>query len=214
MDAILIAVDGPAGSGKSTLAHGLARALGLPYVNTGLMYRALAAAAIRERVSPDEADVLLELARGLRFRLGGEEPVHLEVEGYSPDELTTPDVESSVSAVSRHRAVRRWMCERQRSFGRAGAVMEGRDIGSVVFPYARLKLFLRAEVGERATRREAERSFGVVAPIDARDARDALTTPLEPTPDAVVLDTGRLGIDATLAEALRLVAERWPDVVR
>ena len=192
----------------------MAEALDLPYVNTGLMYRALAAAAISDGVSPDDPDALLELARGLRFRLAGEGPVQLEVEGYGPDELTTHDVESRVSAVSRHPSVRRWMCERQRDFGRAGAVMEGRDIGSVVFPDARLKLFLRAEVGERAARREAERSFGETPPIDARDARDARTTPLEPTPDAVVLDTGTLGIDATLAEALRLVAERWPGIVR
>ena len=214
MGAILIAVDGPAGSGKSTLAHALARALDLPYVNTGLMYRALAAAAIGDGVSPDDPDALLEVARGLRFRLAGEEPVQLKVEGYGRAELTTPDVESTVSAVSRHPAVRRWMCERQRGFGREGAVMEGRDIGSVVLPDARLKLFLRAEVGERAARREAERSYGDTTPIGARDARDARTTPLEPTPDAVVLDTGTLGIDATLAEALRLVAERWPDIVR
>jgi cytidylate kinase len=208
---VSIAVDGPAGSGKSTLAHGLALALGLPYVNTGLMYRALAAASIRHDVSSDDPDALLELARGLTFRLTGESPTQLEVEGYGLAELTAPDVESRVSAVSRHPAVRRLLCERQRAFAGGGVVMEGRDIGSVVLPDARLKLFLRADVDERAARRSAERAGGEGSSLDVRDARDARTTPLEPTPDAVVLDTGALGIEATLAAALRLVAERWPD---
>jgi CMP/dCMP kinase len=214
MEPIVIAVDGAAGSGKSTLARGVARALGLPYVNTGSMYRALAAAAIRHDVSLADGDALYELARGLRFRLAGTDPAELEVEGYGREELTTPDVESTVSAVSRHPGVRRWMCERQRAFRAGGVVMEGRDIGSVVLPDARLKLFLEADPGERVARREAERASSGPASVQERDARDANTTPLQPTSDAVVLDTGTLGIDETLEATLRLVAERWPDRTR
>jgi cytidylate kinase len=210
MAPIVIAVDGAAGSGKSTLARGVARALGLPYVNTGSMYRALAAAALRADVSPDDAEALLELARGLRFRLTGSDPVELEVDGYTDAELTSPDVESTVSAVSRHQPVRRLMCARQRAFRGGGVVMEGRDIGSVVLPDAPLKLFLRADPSARVARREAERATSDAASVRARDERDASTTPLEPTPDAVVLDTGSLGIDETLEAALRLVADRWP----
>jgi CMP/dCMP kinase len=208
---LVIAIDGAAGSGKSTLARGLASALGLPYVNTGLMYRALAAAALRVDADVDDADALLDLARGLRFRVRAGGPAELEVEGYTEDELTSPGVESTVSSVARHPSVRRWMCEHQRAFGDAGAVMEGRDIATVVFPDAQVKLFLRADPRARAARRADERtapSRGVEEAVRARDARDARTTPLEPADDAVVIDTGALGIDETLREALRLVGER------
>ena len=94
--AVIIAVDGAAGSGKSTLARGLARALGVVYVNTGSMYRALAAASIRADVDADDAEALVDLVRGLRFTVAGEEPPELEVEGYATEDLTTPEVESRV----------------------------------------------------------------------------------------------------------------------
>jgi cytidylate kinase len=208
---IVIAIDGAAGSGKSTLARGLALALDLPYVNTGLMYRALAASARRSHVSVDDDGDLLDLARALRFHLRPGAPRELEVEGYDLAELTSPDVESTVSAVSRHPAVRRWMCEQQRALGTGGAVMEGRDIATVVFPDADLKLFLRADEDARAARRADERtapSADVVEAMRTRDARDARTTPLEPASGAIIIDTGALSIDETLREALRLVAER------
>jgi cytidylate kinase len=208
---LVIAIDGAAGSGKSTLARGLAAALGLPYVNTGLMYRALAASVRRDGCDVDDPEAVLDLARRLRFHLRPGDPSELEVEGYAVDELTSPEVESTVSAVSRHPAVRRWMCDRQRALGAEGVVMEGRDIATVVFPDAELKLFLNADPAARAARRAGDRAASsavVERAIKARDARDSRTNPLEPAAGAVVLDTGALGIEATLREALRLVAER------
>jgi CMP/dCMP kinase len=206
---ILVAVDGAAGSGKSTLSRRLARELGVPYVNTGSMYRALAAAAGRAGVAVDDAARLVELTRTLRFTLAGSDPVELEVEGFGADELTDPEVEATVSAVSRHPGVRTLMRERQRALGSGGAVMEGRDIATVVFPEAPVKLFLRAEAAERSVRRANERGAthaGEIADaIRSRDARDAMTNPLEPAPDAEVIDTSELDAEETLARALEIV---------
>ena len=211
---IIIAVDGAAGSGKSTLARGLARTLGVAYVNTGLMYRALAAASISAAVDTDDAEGLVDLARGLRFRLGGADPRELQVEGYGPDDLTTPDVESRVSFVSRHPAVRTVMRDLQRALGADGAVMEGRDIATVVFPQAPLKLYLQADADRRVDRRAGERGAADTGTVrDAlaeRDARDARTNPLEPAPGAVVIDTTHRSIDETLEVALAAVRGVWP----
>jgi cytidylate kinase len=214
--AIIVAVDGAAGSGKSTLARGLARALGVAYINTGSMYRALAAASIRAEVDADDAEALVDLARGLRFTLGAEEPAELEVEGYRTAELTTREVESRVSVVSRHPAVRTMMRNLQRTLGARGAVMEGRDIATVVFPDAPLKVYLRASERERSDRRARERgsadSATVRDAIRERDARDARTNRLEPAPGAVVIDTSELSIDATLGAALEHARRIWPEV--
>lgn len=208
----VVTIDGAAGSGKSTLARGLGAALGLPYVNTGLMYRALAAAALRAGVATDDAGRLEGLTHGLRFRLSKGAPPELEVEGYSDDELTSLDVERTVSAVSRHPEVRGRMREAQRALGADGAVMEGRDIGSAVFPDAPVKLFLAAAPHARADRRARERPHSSAADLHARDASDATTNPHEPTGDAVVLDTGELGVDATLEAALQAVRDRAPEL--
>jgi cytidylate kinase len=208
---VLIAIDGPAGSGKSTLAEALARALDLPYINTGLMYRALAAAAARAQADVDDPEVLVDLARGLRFEVAGHHPAHLRVEGYEGSELTTATVESTVSAVARHPKVRRWMRAAQRRLGAEGAVMEGRDIGTEVFPAADVKLFLRADARARAARRAEERAAStddVGGAMRQRDRRDARTTPLEPASDAIVLDTTARGVEETLAQARRLIEER------
>ena len=210
---VLVAVDGAAGSGKSTLARGLARALHVPYINTGLMYRAVAAASIGSRVDPDDAERLVDLARGLRFSVRGEDPPELQVEGYGPADLTTPDVESRVSLVSRHPAVRMVMRDRQRGLGDHGAVMEGRDIATVVFPDAPLKLFLVADPDRRAGRRADERGRAedaVRTALQQRDARDARITPLEPAPGAVVIDTTDLSIEQTLDAALEAARAVWP----
>src|SRR4029453_17544192 len=121
----IVAIDGPAGSGKSTLARALALELDLPYVNTGLMYRVLAADAIRHGVPPDDAEGVLRLTARLRFPLVGAHPRELEVEGSTVDDLTTPTVERTVSVVAAHPAVRTWMRDAQRVLGAGGAVMEG-----------------------------------------------------------------------------------------
>ncbi|HEV8087223.1 MAG TPA: (d)CMP kinase [Actinomycetota bacterium] len=213
---VLVAVDGAAGSGKSTLARGLARALHVPYINTGLMYRAVAAASIGSRVDPDDAERLVDLARGLRFSVRGEDPPELQVEGYGPADLTTPDVESRVSLVSRHPGVRTVLRDLQRALGADGAVMEGRDIATVVFPDARLKLFLEADPDRRAGRRADERGTAddsVRTALHERDARDARTTPLEPAPGAVVIDTTKLSIEQTLDVALGSAREAWPSEI-
>jgi cytidylate kinase len=211
----IVAIDGPAGSGKSTLAHALAGRLDLPYVNTGLMYRAVAAASISEGIAADDAPALAGLAGRLRFTLTGEPP-SLEVEGWPEAALTTPEVEARVSAVARHPAVRAVLRDEQRRLGREGAVMEGRDIGSVVFPDAAVKLFLRAGPAARAARRAAERRHDPArtgAAVGERDAADARTHPLEPAPGAIVVDTGALDVDATLEAAIRVVRERAPGLV-
>jgi len=209
----VIAIDGAAGSGKSTLAHRLAAELGLPYVNTGLMYRALALRAHREGVSPENAPVLERLARGIRFDLDSSvRPPELRIDGEPPDPaLTSAEVESSVSAVSRHLEVREVFRQEQRRLAVDGAVMEGRDIGSVVAPDADLKLFLRARSDERVGRRALERDRDpehVARALGARDRQDARTNPFVPAPDAIVLDTTELSPDEVADKALALVRDR------
>jgi cytidylate kinase len=216
-DTRVVSIDGAAGSGKSTLARSLARALELPYVNTGSMYRALAAAAVRGGIDPDDAAGLVELARGLRFTVQPGDPPELEVEGYGPEALTNPHVESIVSAVARHPSVRALMHERQRDLAAHGAVMEGRDIGSVVVPEAAVKLFLVAAPEERATRRVKERSAdpaSIATSLHRRDAADASTTPPTPPERSDVLDTGTLDAAATLEAAIAIVAQRAPWLLR
>jgi len=209
----VIAIDGAAGVGKSTLAHRLAAELGLPYVNTGLMYRALALRAHREGVSPEDAPALERLARGMRFELDSSvRPPELEIDGRAPEAaLTSAEVESTVSAVARHPEVREVLREEQRRLAVGGAVMEGRDIGSVVAPNANLKLFLRARADERVGRRALERDRDpehIARALGARDRRDARTNPFVPAPDAIVLDTTELSPDEVAHQALALVRER------
>jgi CMP/dCMP kinase len=213
----VVAIDGAAGSGKSTLARSLARALRLAYVNTGTMYRALAAAAVRSKISPDDPAPLMELIDSLRFTLSAMEPRELEVDGYTENELTGLDVETTVPTVARHPVVRRRMAKLQRELGAPGAVMEGRDIARVVFPDAPVKLYLTADPSIRAARRAGERSTdasvdrSVVADaLRSRDELDAMTNPFERPDGAEVIDTGRLGIEQALAFALKIVAERAP----
>jgi cytidylate kinase len=209
----VIAIDGPAGSGKSTLARRLALELGLPYVNTGLMYRALALRAAREGVDADDAPALAALASAIGFDLDlTVRPAALTIDGRVPeDALTSPEVESTVSRVSRHAEVRVVLRDEQRRLLAAGAVMEGRDIGTVVAPDAPLKLFLEAHPAERVERRAQERESHareVAEALRRRDALDARTNPLEPADDAIVIDTTDLGPEETFARAMALVRER------
>jgi len=211
----VVAIDGAAGSGKSTLARGLALALGIPYINTGLMYRGLTAAALRHGIDLEDEATLVALLDDLRFTLSGTSPPELEVEGYAEGALTTRDVELTVSTVARHRGVRERMRILQRSIGMEGAVMEGRDIATVVFPDASVKLFLIADEAERTSRRARERwgtdPTDVAEVLRLRDARDARTNPLEPSSGAIVIDTGALDVEAALAEALGIVRAAWSE---
>ena len=227
MAARVVAIDGPAGSGKSTLAERMAMALDLPYVNTGLMYRAVTLRALRRRVDLEDGEALAEVARGIRFDLSSRfAPPALVIDGEPPSpELVAPEVEVNVSTVSRHPEVRAVLRDEQRRLGSRGAVMEGRDIGSVVFPDAAVKIFLVAAPDERAARRVRERrepdpggglpsSDGPpVAPdlaeaLATRDARDEQVNPFVPALDAVPLDTTGSDPDEVLREALAIARER------
>ena len=214
----VIAIDGAAGSGKSTLARGLAEALGLPYVNTGIMYRALTLAALDRGVDPDDGAALARLMSRLRFSLSSGIPPELEVEGSSPTPALMSDrVEGEVSHVARHPEVRALMREGQRALGLPGAVVEGRDIGSVVFPDAPLKLFLTAESDKRGERRAEQRGVTDADEVEGallrRDTKDAQVNPFEPAADAIVLDTSDRNIDDTLRDAIAIVHDRMPELV-
>ena len=211
----VVAIDGAAGSGKSTLARLLSEVLGLPYVNTGSMYRALTLAARRAEVDVEDEGELVSLIQTLHFSLSDGSPGELWIDHLPPSEdLESPDVEAHVSAVAKHPRVRTAMRAAQRALGESGAVMEGRDIGSAVFPDAPVKLYLVAQPEERAGRRVDERGAPAAAgALHARDRRDAKVNPFVPPDDAVVLDTGDLDVNATLAAALEVIAARSPELL-
>lgn len=206
----IVAIDGPAGSGKSTLARRLATELNLPYVNTGLMYRAVALEAHRRGIEVDDAASLASLAGSIRFDLDPSvRPPTLRIQGREPaDDLVSPEVESRVSRVARHPEVRAVLRDRQRRLIQGGAVVEGRDIGSVVAPDAEVKLFLQADVDERISRRSAERG-AAVEPVGEslvhRDLADARTSPFVPAADAVELDTTGMDAETVYGTALAIV---------
>jgi CMP/dCMP kinase len=211
----VVAIDGAAGSGKSTLARLLARELRLPYVNTGSMYRALTLAALRGAVDVEDGPALAGLMGTLEFTLSSGPDGELLIDGAPPsDDLETAEVEASVSTVAKHPPVRSAMRAAQRALGVDGAVMEGRDIGTVVFPDAPLKLFLIAAPDERAGRRVDERGATDIAEaLHARDRLDARVNPHVPADDAVVVDTSDLSVEGTLAAAIDAVAGRAPDLL-
>ena len=203
----IIAVDGPAAAGKGTLARRLAAALDLPYLDTGLLYRATARRVIDGGGDPGDAVAAEAAARAL-------EPGDLGRAG-----LRAPDTDTGASKVAAIPGVRAALLDFQRQFGRAnGAVLDGRDIGTVVFPDAPVKLFVTASPEARAERRWKERQArgedvsleAVTAEMAARDARDASrdTAPMKPAGDAILLDTTALDAEAAYSEALRLVRQR------
>jgi CMP/dCMP kinase len=206
----VVAIDGPAGAGKSSLGKRLAEALGLAFLNTGAMYRSLAREALERGVDTSDAGALAHLAREVRFSIDpGTSPPGLLVDGGPPgDDLASPEVESVVSAVARHPEVRAVMRAEQRRLGAPGAVIEGRDIGTYVFPDADVKVFLHAEPGERAVRRQTERGTenpALAEALSRRDAQDAKTNPLVPAPDAQVVDTTGRDLDDVFDEVLTMV---------
>ena len=208
---LCVAIDGPSGSGKSTVGHALAQRIGANFVDTGLMYRALTLAALERDVDVDDAEALGRLAREARIQVRRPLPGESErretvlLDGVDVTRAArTPRVDRAVSAVSRHAAVRDEMLQVQRAVAlEDDTVMVGRDIGTVVMPDATLKVFLVASPEVRAARRAAQmgrpdRIERYLAEIQERDAADSGrdVAPLRQAPDALVLDTGELGVDA------------------
>jgi cytidylate kinase len=205
----IVAIDGPSGSGKSTVSRGVAAALGLEVLDTGAMYRALTLAVIERGLDPTDGSACARLAQELALEVGSR--TMLDGRDVS-DVIRGPEVTAMVSTVSAHPRVREVLVARQRSWVEAhgGGVVEGRDIGTVVFPNARVKVFLTASDDERARRRQrdefaADRQVEVDmvhADLARRDQIDSnrSASPLKAAPDALVLDTTGRDVDGVVAE--------------
>lgn len=218
---LVIAVDGPAGAGKSTVAQKLAARLSLAYVDSGATYRAVALKALKAGVEPEDEPAIAQLI--------GETEIHVTMEGMEPHVLldgedVTPDIRTSevtlaAARVSRLPEVRAKLVQLQRGFARGrGVVMEGRDIGTVVFPDAPLKIFLKADAEERARRRlEQDRKEGRAATLEQtayeigrRDQLDAerRISPLVAAPDAVEIDSTHLTAEQVVEQILDLMRKK------
>jgi len=213
---IIIAIDGPAGSGKSTLASLLARKYNYINIETGAMYRALALKAIQSGVSLDDGRVLAHLASQSRIELVPRPEGNLVLlDGLDVTQrVRQQDVTDGASRVSVHPLVREWMVEHQRQMGAVGGVvMEGRDIGTKVFPDAEIKIFLDAAPEVRGARRffqqpaAANQKQAVVAELYERDQRDRTrsTSPLTPAPDAVIIDSSHLSLEEVFTRAVEII---------
>ena len=195
----VIAIDGPAGAGKSTLSRALARHLGLQRLDTGAMYRAVAWGAITRDVDPGDHEAVATLARTMSITVGD----RVTADGKDITEaIRAPDVNRAVSVVAANRDVRTIMVARQRQWAEdhRGGVVEGRDIGSVVFPHADLKIYLTAS-GEERARRRSEEGSDWIARRDHLDSTRA-ASPLEVAEGAKVIDTTGRSIKAVVEEVL------------
>jgi CMP/dCMP kinase len=208
----IVAIDGPAAAGKGTLARRLAQALGLPYLDTGLLYRATARRVLDAGANPADPEAALAAARALT------------ASDLDRSDLRVPEIDRAAAAIASLPAVRAALLAFQRDFARArGAVLDGRDIGTVVFPDAQAKLFVTASLEARARRRAHELAArglpvslaDVTRDMAARDEADATraAAPLRPAEDATLLDTTSLDPDAAFARALAIVEERFKRTV-
>jgi cytidylate kinase len=214
---MIIAIDGPAGSGKSTLGRMLARALNLLYIDTGSMYRAVALATIDAALDPANTAAVTDLAQTVDMDLEGDpDSLRVWLEGRDVTErIRDDDITAMSSIVSTIPGVRRAMVARQRELGKRGAVMNGRDIGTVVFPDADIKFFLDAVPEERAERRLKEDQVSnpgatleqTLAEITERDRRDSTRadSPLKVASDAIVIDSTGLPIQAVFERMMEHV---------
>ena len=209
----VIAIDGPGGSGKSTVARHLAERLELEYLDTGAMYRAVAFAALRQGIDPSDHEPVAHLLDGLELEVGQH---GVTVDGVDATiEIRGPDVTRAVSLVAANPAVRAELRSRQREWavGRSGAVVEGRDIGTVVFPDADLKVFLTARAEVRAERRSQEVTDldyeTVAADLARRDTLDEGRddSPLAQADDALVLDTSGMSIEEVVESLVAALEE-------
>ena len=224
---MIVAIDGPAGSGKSTVAHAIAERCGLTYLDTGAMYRSVTLACLRDGVDLDDAEAVAQVARRIRIEFGtgdSGQTVFLDGQDVTKD-IRTPEVDRNVSVVSAVPAVREAMVVLQRAVGEQGDVVaEGRDIGTVVYPNAEVKVFLTADAEARAHRRAVQRE-GKDAATDAAATADAAeekailedikrrdkldssreTAPLKPAEDAHHIDSSSMGVDEVVAAIVRLM---------
>jgi cytidylate kinase len=210
---MIIAIDGPSGSGKSTLGRMLARALKLLYIDTGSMYRAVALAAIDAKIDPRDKDAVSALADEIEIDLRGDpDSLSVLLNGRDvTDQIRTEKVTEMSSVVSTIPDVRRAMVARQRAISKRGAVLNGRDIGTVVFPDADVKFFLTAVPEERAERRYKEDQTSTYAETLAdmieRDRRDSsrADSPLKVADDAIVIDSTGKSIDEVFEEMMQKI---------
>lgn len=215
---MIIAIDGPSGSGKSTLGRMLARALKLLYLDTGSMYRAVALAVIDAHMDPNDKESVTALAKRIEIDLEGDpDSLCVLLDGHDvTEQIRTESVTEMSSVVSTIPGVRRALVERQRALGKRGAVLNGRDIGTVVFPEADVKFFLTAAAEERAERRYKEDQMTAssaatydetLADMIERDRRDSTRaeSPLKVAADAVVIDSTGKDIDEVFAEMMAYV---------
>lgn len=221
MSKLIIAIDGPSGAGKSTLSKALATELGYTNIDTGAMYRSVALLATRNQIPLDDSDALRSLCRNLSLefqRVGGEERVIANGEDVS-SAIRAPEVSLLTSKVAACPAVRDELVRMQQAMGKdGGVVLEGRDIGTVVFPQAEIKFYLSATAEERGRRRYDElRAKGVdvdlkqtIAEVEARDAADSSRehAPLCRAEDAIDIDSTGLNIDQVKQLMLKIVRQR------
>ena len=211
---VVVAIDGPAGAGKSTIAQRLAARLGFTYIDTGAMYRAVALWALRQNVDSGDMHRLEQLALAAEIELS---PGHIRLNGEDiTDAIRSPEVSSGASKVAVIPGVRRAMVAKQRAIGeRVSIVMEGRDIGTVVFPGADVKIYLDAQVAERVHRRllemqakgEEVNEGALTEQMKERDRRDSTRAdaPLSQAPDAIYLDSTAMSIEEVEEAILKIV---------
>ena len=213
---LVIAIDGPSASGKTTVGRMLAQALGLPLVDSGLMYRAVTVLAAEAGIDPGDADALTRLAETAEIEVNPstEERAHWEVRAGGRDltaRVFDPSLTVALTRVSQVAGVRDALVRRQRAYGERGVVMLGRDIGTVVFPDAEVKVFLTASEAERRRRRgrqmRQEDAAMLKGEIDDRDTADSTRrlAPLRPADDALTIDTDGRSAESVYQEILRLI---------
>ncbi len=220
---MIIAIDGTAGSGKSTTARLVARKLNFLHIDTGAMYRAAAYAVLKNNIDPDDKSTVEELVEGLKIRLQQNDEIQVLLNDKPvTDKIRSPEVTAIVSTVSSYDGVRRKLVKEQREMGKArDVVLEGRDIGTVVFPEADVKLFFIADIEERVRRRchdmieqgEKVDFDTLLTDIKSRDRLDSTrkASPLKKAEDAITIDTSNLTIDEQVEKVLSLISKKQSD---
>jgi cytidylate kinase len=214
---VIIAIDGPSGAGKGTVARALAQDLNFTHIDTGAMYRAVGWLAIRQSVPFEDEAAVARLAAEARFDLSGG---RVKIDDHDVTQaIRTPAGDAAATSVARLPQVRAVLVARQRALGANGdIVMEGRDIGTTVFPDADVKIFLDADPAERARRRASDPAHtaqdapvaSIASAMEARDHQDRTraASPLASAPDAVIIDTTHMTVDAVVAKVLSVVREK------